>query len=100
MHARVTTIQMDPERIDAARDQLREQDLPRFRELDGFRGFTLFGDRENGKAFGVSFWDSEEQMLAAEDAVKDSRRRAAEAGGASGEPEVELFEVLLDTFVD
>jgi heme-degrading monooxygenase HmoA len=100
MHARVTTIGMDPGRIDSARDQLQEQDLPKFRELDGFRGFTLFGDRESGKAFGISFWDSQEQMLAAEEAVRDSRQRAAEAGGASGEPRVELFEVLLDTFVD
>jgi heme-degrading monooxygenase HmoA len=100
MHARVTTLSMEPGRIDAATDQLREQDLPKFRELDGFRGFTLFGDRESGKAFGISFWDSEEQMQASEEAVKDSRRRAAEAGGASGEPEVERFEVLIDTFVE
>ncbi|MDQ3571435.1 MAG: hypothetical protein M3383_01080 [Actinomycetota bacterium] len=90
---------MDPERIDAVKSQLEEQDLPKWRELDGFRGFTLFADRTRGKAFGISYWDSQEQMEAAEDAVKEGRRRAAETGGASGEPQVELFEVALDTFV-
>jgi len=38
-------------------------------------------------------------MDAAEEAVQDSRRRAAETGGATGDPQVERFEVALDTFV-
>ena len=99
MHARMTTIQMDPDRIDAAKSQLEADELPKWRELDGFRGFTLFADRSSGKVFGISYWDSREQMDAAESTVSDARRRAAETGGASGEPQVELFEVELDTFV-
>lgn len=99
MHARVTTIQMDPDRVDEAASQLEEQDLPRFKELDGFRGFTFFVDRSSGKAVGTSYWDSAEQMKASEEEVKDARRRASDAGGASAEPQVERFEVALDTFV-
>ncbi len=99
MHARMTTIQMDPDRIDQAVSQLEEQDLPGWKELDGFRGFTLFADRSSGKVFGISYWDSKEHMDSAEEVVKDARRRAAEAGGASDEPQVERFEVALDTFV-
>lgn len=99
MHARQTTLQMDPDRIDAASSQLEEQDLPSWRDLDGFRGFTLFADRSSGKVLGISYWDSREQMEAAEETVKESRRRAAETGGATSEPQVELFEVALDTFV-
>ena len=99
MHARVTTIQMDPERIDQAVAQLEEEDLPGWRELDGFRGFTLFLDRTGGKVFGISYWDSKEQMDGSEEAVKESRQRAADTGGASAAPEVERFEVGLDTFV-
>lgn len=99
MHARMTTIQMDPDRIEAAQSQLETDELPKWRELDGFRGFTLFADRSSGKAVGISYWDSSEQMDAAESAVRESRERAAETGGASGEPQVELFEVALDTFV-
>jgi heme-degrading monooxygenase HmoA len=99
MHARMTTIQMDAERIDSAVSQIEEDELPKWKELDGFRGFTLFADRSTGKVFGISYWDSKEEMDAAEETVKESRRRAAETGGASQEPQVELFEVALDTFV-
>lgn len=99
MHARVTTLQMDPARVDEATSQLEEQDLPRFNELDGFRGFTLFVDRSSGKVIGTTYWDSAEQMQASEEAVKDARRRAADTGGSSAEPQVERFEVALDSFV-
>jgi heme-degrading monooxygenase HmoA len=99
MHARLTTMTMDPGKIDAATKQLEEQDLPTFQELDGYRGFTLFADRSSGKVFGISYWDSEEQMKASEEAVKDARQRAADTGGASGAPQVERYEVLLDSFV-
>ena len=98
MHARVNTLQMDSQRIDDALRQLEEQDIPRFREIEGFRGFTVLADRSSGKVIATSYWDSEEQMLASEDAVKEARKRAADTGGASDEPQVERYEVALDTF--
>ena len=99
MHARMTTIQMQAERIDQAITQLEEEDLPRWKELEGFRGFTLHADRSSGKVVGTSYWDSKEHMDDAEGVVQEARRRAAETGGASSEPQVEMFEVALDTFV-
>ncbi|MGI9019288.1 MAG: hypothetical protein ACR2G3_01085 [Solirubrobacterales bacterium] len=99
MHARMTTIQMQPDRIDQVVSQLEEEELPGWKELDGFRGFTLFADRSGGLAVGTSYWDSREQLDAAEETVQESRRRAAETGGASAEPQVDVFEVALDTFV-
>jgi heme-degrading monooxygenase HmoA len=99
MHARVSTLELDAGRIDDVVRQLEERDVPMFKELDGFRGFTLVADRASGKVIGTSYWDSEEQMRASEEEVMDARRRAAETGGMSGEPQVERFEVVLDTFV-
>jgi heme-degrading monooxygenase HmoA len=99
MHARATTLELDPARIDDAVRRLEEEDIPRFKEIDGFKGFTLLGDRGGGRVIGVSFWESEEQMRSSEEAVKESRQRAAEAGGAAGEPTIERFEVLLDVMV-
>lgn len=99
MHARMTTIQMDTGRIDQAVSQLGQEELPKWKELEGFRGFTLFADRASGKVFGISYWDSKEHMDGAEEAAQDSRRRAVETGGATGEPQVELFEVALDSFL-
>lgn len=97
MHARVTTIPMDPSRIDDAVQGLRENDIPQFERIDGFKGFTLLVDRQGGTAVGISFWESAEAMEASEDQVKDARERAAQAGGASEEPRVELYEVAVDT---
>lgn len=99
MHARVTTLQMDPSRIDDVVSRLEAEDIPNWKELDGFRGFTMFADRSSGKVFGISYWDSEQQMQASEEAVKPSRQRAAETGGAASEPQVERFDVAVDTFV-
>ena len=99
MHARVTTLQMDPSKIDDAVAGLEESDVPMFKGLDGFKGFSLMVDRSGGKAVAVSYWESEDAMNASEEAVKDSRARAADTGGASGEPQVERFEVAIDTQV-
>ena len=96
MHARTTTLQLDPARIDAAVRQLESEEIARFKEIDGFKGFTLLVDRGSGKVVGISFWESEEKMSASEEAVRESRERAAETGGASGSPQVEQFEVALD----
>jgi heme-degrading monooxygenase HmoA len=97
MHARVTTLQLDPSKIDDAAAGLEQNDIPMFKGLDGFKGFTLIADRSSGKAIGTSYWESEEAMKASEEAVKDARAKAAETGGASAEPQVERFEVVLDT---
>ena len=97
MHARVTTLQLDPGRIDDAVRRLEAEDIPRWRELEGFKGFTLLADRASGRVIGTSYWESERAMDASEDAVAPSRQRAAEAGGASEPPSVQRFEVALDT---
>lgn len=99
MHARVTTIQANPERLDEMVSSFEEDDLPKIRGLDGFRGFTMLIDRSSGRAIGTSYCSSEEAMAASEEAVQSSRRRAADTGGASDEPRVERYEVALDTFV-
>jgi heme-degrading monooxygenase HmoA len=99
VHARVTTIEMDPARIDEAVAQVEEQDLPTWKDLDGFKGFTLLIDRKSGKVIGTSYWATQEQMQASEDAVADSRQRAADTGGAADPPRVERLEVALDTFL-
>jgi heme-degrading monooxygenase HmoA len=99
VHARVTTIEMDPARIDEVVARVEEQDLPAWKGIDGFKGFTLLIDRKSGKVIGTSYWSTQEQMQSSEEAVADSRQRAAEAGGAAGPPQVERFEVGLDSFM-
>jgi heme-degrading monooxygenase HmoA len=99
VHARMSTLEMDPARIDEALAQLEEEDLPTIRGLDGFKGFTVFVDRSSGKVVGTSYWATQEQMQASEEAGQNARQRAADTGGARAEPQVERLEVAIDTFV-
>ncbi len=99
MHARLSTIQMDPSKLDEAVARFEEEDLSQLQQLDGFRGLTMLVDRSNGKLVGTAYWDSAEQMAASEDTVNQIRQRVADTGGASEPPQVERFEVAIDTFV-
>jgi heme-degrading monooxygenase HmoA len=98
MHARVSTLTMDSAKLDEVIRQLESEDLDKLKATDGFRGMTLVVDRSSGKGIGTTYWDSEEAMAAAEQIGEETRRRAADTGGA-GEPQVERFEVAIDTFV-
>jgi len=99
MHARVSTLTLDPAKLDEVIGQLEREDLDKLKATDGFRGMTLLIDRSSGKGVGTTFWDSEEAMQAAEQIGEETRRRAADTGGA-GKPQVERFEVAIDTFVE
>ena len=99
MHARHTTLQVSPERIDDMVRQLEVEQLPRFRDQDGYKGFTVLADRGSGKVVGVSFWESEDALRASEEVASQARGQAAQVGEAAGEPGVERLEVLLDDMV-
>jgi hypothetical protein len=96
MQARVTTMTLDPDKIDAVVSQLEEDDVPSWKDIDGWKGFTLLVDRQSGKCIATSYWASRERMESSEEEVKGSRERAAEAGGAKESPQVEYFEIAID----
>ena len=94
MHARVTTIEGSPDRMDDATRHVQEQTLPQLQQMDGFKGFVALGDRQSGRLLGVAFWESEEALRATEESVAGVRSEAAETtdGTVAG---VEQFEVLV-----
>ena len=96
MHARHSTLQVSPDKLDDMVAKLRDEQLPKLKEQEGYKGFTVHADRSTGSAVGISYWESEEAMRASEEAGDAARRDAAETGGASAEPEVARFEVLFD----
>lgn len=96
MHARVVTVEGQPDRIDDVVGQVRDQIVPILEGQDGFKGFTFLSERSSGKGIGISFWETEEAMHASEDAVRGARDDAATTGGA-GAPVVEFYEVAVDT---
>jgi heme-degrading monooxygenase HmoA len=97
MHARVSTLQLDPSRVDESVNRLKEEIVPELEQANGFKGFTAMVDRQSGKVIGVSFWESDEAMRGSEELGQSSRQRAGESGGATGEPQVERLEVVVDT---
>ena len=99
MHARHSTLQVSPDKIDDMLAKLRDEQLPKFKEEEGYKGFTVHADRSSGQVVGISYWESEEAMRASEETANAARSEAAETGGASAEPEVASFEVLLDDMV-
>jgi heme-degrading monooxygenase HmoA len=92
MYARVTTLEVPPERMDDATRHLQEQVLPQLSQMEGFKGFIALGSRQSGKLQGVAFWESEEMLRATDEAVVSVREGAAEASGGTV-ASVEEFEV-------
>jgi heme-degrading monooxygenase HmoA len=81
MHARMSTLDGPPDRMDEGLRHVREHVLPLLQQQDGFKGFVALGDRQSGKLIGVSFWESEQAMQAAEEVGDRTRRESAEAMG-------------------
>jgi heme-degrading monooxygenase HmoA len=94
MHARLTTIEGLPDRMDDAARHVQEQTLPQLRQMEGFKGFVALGDRQSGKVLGVAFWESEEVLRATEGAVSGVRSGVAEAAGGTVAG-VEQYEVIV-----
>ena len=93
MHARVTTLEVPPDRMDDARRHVQEQVLPRLSQMEGFKGFVALGSSQSGKLQGVAFWESEEALRATDQSVVPIREGAAEAAGGTvaGVEEFEVF---------
>jgi hypothetical protein len=94
MHARITTVEGAPEKMDDAASHLRDQVLPQLRQMDGFKGFVAMGDRQSGKLLGVAFWESEEVLRATEEAMSGVRSSSADAAGGTV-ANVERYEVVV-----
>ena len=96
MYARTGTFQAQPGQLETMVDQLRSEQLPRYHEQSGYKGFTVLADRQSGKVIGISFWETEADLQASEALSREARTQAAQTGGSSAEPVRESFEVLLD----
>lgn len=96
MHARVTTVKGPPESVDQATQVIREQVLPRARELPGFQGILSLADRKTGDGFSLTFWESEEAMAASDEAADAMRGQAVGAIEGSEVVSVERYEVTID----
>ena len=94
MHARMTTLEGSPDRMDEGLHEIREDVLPQLQQQDGFKGFIVLNNRQSGKLIGFSFWESEGAMRASEEVADRTRRESAETMSDTIEG-VERYEVAL-----
>ena len=97
MHARMTTMEGSSERLAEGLREIREDVLPQLQQQDGFKGFVVFDNRQNGELIGFSLWESEQAMQASEEVGDRTRKESAETMSDTiagvERYEVALFEV-------
>ena len=81
MFARVSSYTGASDEIDEAIRQVRENMLPKLKQLGGYKGAYLLVDLQNGKSLAVTLWESEEAMSASEEAADSLRSDVADALG-------------------
>jgi hypothetical protein len=94
VHARTTSIQAQPARIDAGIAHVRDEVMPALEALGGFVGLSLLVDRESGQCIATSAWETEETQLSSAEKVEPIRDRAAEVFGGTATAETWEIGVL------
>lgn len=94
MYARMTELQGFTGDIDAAVQTVRDTVVTRAREIDGFKGFLGFVDRDTKTFVSFTLWESEEAMRASEETANQMRSEVSEMIHA-GTPTVKRFEAAI-----
>ena len=66
MHARVTTVQLRPDTVDASIGIYQQELLPIIKAQPGYQGVYLFTDRATGNGVSITLWTSEADAQAYE----------------------------------
>jgi heme-degrading monooxygenase HmoA len=82
MHARVSTYELAPDKLDEGIRGFREA-MDRIRALNGLQEAYVLIDRENGQAVTITLWDTADSMVSSR--VAASRARSDAARAADGE---------------
>jgi quinol monooxygenase YgiN len=91
--SRVNFLQAAPERIEDVARVVRDIVHPGIREEGGYAGYIVLGDRETGKALGVTLWESDEAREASDATAGQIRPRVEQETGGTMRA-VERYDVL------
>jgi heme-degrading monooxygenase HmoA len=94
MFARVTWFQSSPDGIDAATSSYQQNAAPALARMPGNVGTALLVDRATGAGAAVSYWDSEQNLQASEEAAVSLRTQVA-AEGAMTIGDIDRFDVII-----
>jgi heme-degrading monooxygenase HmoA len=95
MHARVTTIQLQPGMTEKLTAIFQGAVVPAAKEQQGFKGGQLLTDRNTGKAVAVSLWETEADLAASEASgyYQAQMAKLAGVGFFAGPPVRETYQV-------
>jgi hypothetical protein len=100
MFARMATFEgVDPEAADRTLDEVRARVEPLMGRLDGYQGYLDLMDRSSGKAVTLAFFDTEQNLKAAEPTFDEKMpRQLGDLIGpwAGRRTAVERYEVVVD----
>jgi len=89
---RVTTVQGDPAQADRTIANFRETIIPSIKKQSGARTALFFVNRQTGKTFAGSVWDTEQDLQRSEAPVGELRLAAVKTFGGH-DPRTEAFEI-------
>ena len=92
MHARVTTGQVQPEKIDEIKGMYERDILPAQRQA-GLKGSLILMDRATEQFLSVSLWESAEAVTASQSVYQDALAKLA--GFLTGPTSRQDYEVLV-----
>jgi hypothetical protein len=91
--SRVNTLQTTPERLADVPRVVRDVVHPGIRDEPGYVGYIVLGNRETGRALGVTLWESEEMRELSDSKARQIRPHVEEATGGTMEA-VDNYDVL------
>lgn len=94
MYARSTTVQAQPDSVDAGVAYFRDEVMPALQDIEGFVGCSMIVDRESGLCIVTANYSSPEARAASAATVMPLRDRAAAVLNASS-VEVEEWEIAV-----
>jgi hypothetical protein len=95
MYARVTTLQIQSDRLDAAIHHFEETVAPGFKDLHGFVSAQLLIDRTARKAIVVMLWETLADLGASDANRQQQLANPSVAALLDGVPVVEVYEVAV-----
>ena len=95
MHARASTIQASRDKVGELDRILESSVVTELEQSDGYSGIVGLVDPTTGKCVVISFWETDQALRASDERASRLRNEVAKRLGASGEPEVERYEVVL-----
>lgn len=91
--ARVTTVEADPAKVSEGISSFKSRVVPIVQKLPGARAAIFLVNRQSGKGFAGTVWDTEKDLQNSEAAVAGIRKETVEKVGAKG-AKVEVFEIF------